>query len=199
MQKLKPARSKMSIKTNNTVGEAGRKIGRGLLFAFKHPLFWAVFFPVAIVFLFVINLTNAWGMYFGLLSSALPFGDKLDILGSLVRHSFTDLSTSIDSRIFLLMSILQGLCIAMLVISVKTNREFDVPDLSKMSISSIIMLVGLGCPSCGTSILIPFLSLFVSSAAAAASWLSTVFMLIAICLSLWAILKMAHSVSQYAL
>jgi hypothetical protein len=170
----------------------------GFLSAVKRPLFWTVSLPCAFVFSFVMTMFTGGSFYLSLLSSPISAKMKVDTILDIAKSTFTQLRNSPDARLFLFMSILQGISIALLVLTIKINREFDVPSASKTGIASIIMLVGLGCPSCGTSILIPFLNLFVSSAAALASWLSIAFILIAIVLACWSIVRMSFVIGIYA-
>lgn len=66
-------------------------------------------------------------------------------------------------------ALLQGVSIAMLTYTIRHQKKLDSELLGRSSIVSLLAIIGIGCPACGTSLLTPIVALFVSSSAVAVS------------------------------
>ena len=111
-----------------------------------------------------------------LASSNVGFGEKLAVLASPFA-SIAQVSGLYTVILMVLLSLAQGISIAMLAYVVKHQKKLDAELLGGSSLVSLLALVGIGCPACGTSLLTPIVALFVSGSAVALSEKIMVFLL----------------------
>jgi hypothetical protein len=64
---------------------------------------------------------------------------------------------------------LQGIVIGQIIYILRNQKKLDEKAFGGSAIASAIALFSVGCPSCGTSIITPILSIFVSGASAGLS------------------------------
>ena len=103
----------------------------------------------------------------------------------------------------LIVSILQGLSLSVVIFTARRNKrnEQDVArQLSVSGITSIAAAIGLGCVPCGTSLILPIVTLFFSGAAAAtaANVAGTIVLILALVLSLASLYKSGQIAFVYA-
>lgn len=144
----------------------------------------------AIVIFFAIN-----GNFYGpLFLSRLPIADKLAVAGNMLAELLKQGFTTPNGALLLIVSILQGLSLAVVIFTARRNKrnEQDVArQLSVSGIASIAAAIGLGCVPCGTSLILPIVTLFFSGAAAAnaANVAGTIVLILALVLSLASLYK----------
>ena len=128
---------------------------KGLL---KIPAYLAAFLTASFVFAYVFTFFKDGTMNWSLVFSGLDFSEKLKILGQVVSEIFTGLASLYGISIFA-MSLLQGLCIALMVYAWK-NRERDsaIDGASTGGIGALLGFIALGCPSCGVTFITPILT-----------------------------------------
>jgi hypothetical protein len=119
---------------------------------------------LVLVFAWVLTLVSSGSTDINLLLSALPLDDKLAVLGGVFVRVFTNLTT-LDGVSTLLLSLLQGITIAMLVFNFKQQHKLDSESATNTGIASLIAMFGVGCSACGTSLLMPIISIIFSSSA----------------------------------
>lgn len=68
--------------------------------------------------------------------------------------------------LIILISIIQGVSIASLLYAIKKQKRLDDELIGSSSLVTILVTLGLGCPSCGTSLITPIVAIFASSSAA---------------------------------
>jgi Na+/proline symporter len=119
---------------------------------------------IAIGFAFILTLVTSGSTDVKLLVSAISLPDKLLVLGSVFIRVFTNL-TSPAGLLVGLLSLLQGITLALLVFNYREQRKLDSQSAADSGIAAIIAVFGLGCSACGTSLLMPLITLFFSSGA----------------------------------
>ena len=153
----------------------------------------------AIVIFFVIN-----GNFYGpLFLSRLSIVDKFAVAGSMLIELFKQGFTTPNGALLLIVSILQGLSLSVVIFTARRNKrnEQDVArQLSVSGIASIAAAIGLGCVPCGTSLILPIVTLFFSGAAAAtaANVAGTIVLILALILSLASLYKSGQIAFVYA-
>ena len=153
----------------------------------------------AIIIFFAIN-SNFYGPLF---LSRLPIVDKFAIAGSMLIELFKQGFTTPNGALLLIVSILQGLSLSVVIFTARRNKrnEQDVArQLSVSGIASIAAAIGLGCVPCGTSLILPIVTLFFSGAAAAtaANVAGTIVLVLALVLSLASLYKSGQIAFVYA-
>lgn len=131
-----------------------------------------------------------------LASGNVTLVEKLNVLASPVQ-SIASVSGIQTLLLMLLLSIVQGISIAMLTYVVRHQKKLDAELLGGSSIVGLLAIIGIGCPACGTSLLTPIVALFVSGSAVAVSEKIIIFLLpIALLVGLYGLyaigLKAAH-------
>ncbi|WP_338503824.1 hypothetical protein [Candidatus Minimicrobia sp. QA0096] len=152
----------------------------------------------AVVIYFAIN-ANFYGP---LIMSRLPILDKITLLGSMIIDIFKQSFTSPNGALLMVVSILQGVSIAAVIFTAKNNRDNEKTvsrQVGLSGIASIAATIGLGCVPCGTSLILPIVTLFFSGAAAAtaANIASIIVLLLALLLSLFSLYKSGQIIFMY--
>ncbi|MCL1839587.1 hypothetical protein FWF89_01110 [Candidatus Saccharibacteria bacterium] len=107
--------------------------------------------------------TSTWS----LLWSGIGFGDKvllsLEVGGRMFGNLF-----DLWGLVLMVLALMQGLTIALLVFGwrSKISKKATAAGLEAGSVGTVISLLALGCPACGTSLLMPFLTTVLGSSAA---------------------------------
>lgn len=71
--------------------------------------------------------------------------------------------------LMLSVSIIQGISIAVLIYTIRHQQKVDTAFLGGSGFVGLLAVIGLGCPSCGTSLLTPIVAIFVSGSTVAIS------------------------------
>lgn len=110
----------------------------------------------------LLQLITNWGQYRILLASPfLSLLEKFQFLFNLL--GFQHGLSLMDLLIIDLIALLQALAITLLIYNFR-NQKIDKTASVGTGIAAIIATFGLGCPSCGTSLLAPILTLMIGSA-----------------------------------
>ena len=153
----------------------------------------------ATVIFFAIN-----GNFYGpLFLSRLSIVDKFVVAGNMLAELFKQGFITPNGALLLIVSILQGLSLSVVIFTARRNKrnEQDVArQLSVSGIASIAAAIGLGCVPCGTSLILPIVTLFFSGAAAAtaANVAGTIVLILALILSLASLYKSGQIAFVYA-
>ena len=152
----------------------------------------------AVIIYFAIN-ANFYGP---LMISRLPILDKIALLGSMTIDVLKQSFTSPNGALLMVVSILQGVSIAAVIFTAKNNRDNEKTvsrQVGLSGIASIAATIGLGCVPCGTSLILPIVTLFFSGAAAAtaANIASIIVLLLALLLSLFSLYKSGQIIFMY--
>jgi hypothetical protein len=112
---------------------------------------------IFLIFLPILVLTSGLGTYWALLTSPqLSLTDKFQTLQKIYLTGFQD-------PLILTAVIMQAITLAILIKTIARQRKFDTRAGTGSVITTFLAGIGLGCPACGTSILIPLLSTFLTS------------------------------------
>ena len=151
---------------------------------------------VVIWLLFAYFLTffqNGFGTW-NLIWSGIDFGDKLIVLGDVWRRVLENF-TSLYGVLLIILSLVQGLTIALLVYVWKgREKKSAVAGLEATGVGAAFGFLALGCPSCGISLLSPVLTAIIGTGAAAmVDVMGWIFLLLAYLLLLHALRKMGYT------
>ena len=175
-----------------SVKEKLRMSRSGIAKVLKRPNYLAIAVFAMVVFATIIFLSINWGMYGSLLLSSLPIDGKIVTIWMMFSRMVGEFFTTVNGFLLLMVSILQGVNIALLVYTLKRNHKTSTSSaaLGSGGFAAIAAALGLGCVPCGTSIILPIVSIFFSSSAyAAAEIVSGVILVLAFVVSCYAIYK----------
>ena len=166
------------------------------------PKYFLITIVATVAFAVIIYFAINANFYGPLMMSRLPIIDKIALLGSLIIEIFKQSFTSPNSALLMVVSILQGVSIAAVIFTSKNNRDNEKTvsrQVGLSGIASIAATIGLGCVPCGTSLILPIVTLFFSGAAAAtaANIASTIVLLLALLLSLFSLYKSGQIIFMY--
>ena len=166
------------------------------------PKYFLITIVATVAFAVIIYFAINANFYGPLMMSRLPVLDKIALLGSMIIDIFKQSFTSLNGALLMVVSILQGISIAAVIFTAKNNRDNEKTisrQVGLSGIASIAATIGLGCVPCGTSLILPIVTLFFSGAAAAtaANITSTIVLLLALLLSLFSIYKSGQIIFMY--
>lgn len=166
------------------------------------PKYFLITIVATVAFAVIIYFAINANFYGPLMMSRLPIIDKIALLGSMIIDIFKQSFTSPNSALLMVVSILQGVSIAAVIFTSKNNRDNEKTvsrQVGLSGIASIAATIGLGCVPCGTSLILPVVTLFFSgaAAAAAANIASTIVLLLALLLSLFSLYKSGQIIFMY--
>lgn len=98
----------------------------------------------------------------------IDFGTKLKVFLSPLT-SVSNANGMLATIEMWLIAIIQGVNIALLTYVIRHQRKVSAGTLGGSSFVGLLAIIGLGCPSCGTSLITPVVAIFASSSAAAVS------------------------------
>ena len=166
------------------------------------PKYFLITIVATVAFAVIIYFAINANFYGPLMMSRLPILDKIALLGSMIIDIFKQSFTSPNGALLMVVSILQGVSIAAVIFTAKNNRDNEKTvsrQVGLSGIASIAATIGLGCIPCGTSLILPIITLFFSGAAAAtaANIASIIVLLLALLLSLFSLYKSGQIIFMY--
>ena len=165
------------------------------------PKYFLITIVATVAFAVIIYFAINANFYGPLMMSRLPILDKIALLGSMIIDIFKQSFTSLNGALLMVVSILQGVSIAAVIFTAKNNRDNEKTvsrQVGLSGIASIAATIGLGCVPCGTSLILPIVTLFFSGAAAtAANIVSIIVLLLALLLSLFSLYKSGQIIFMY--
>ena len=166
------------------------------------PKYFLITIVATVAFAMVIYFAINANFYGPLIISRLPVLDKIVLLGSMIIDIFKQSFTSPNGALLMVVSIFQGVSIAAVIFTAKNNRDNEKTisrQVGLSGIASIAATIGLGCVPCGTSLILPIVTLFFSGAAVAtaANIASTIVLLLALLLSLFSLYKSGQIIFMY--
>jgi len=166
------------------------------------PKYFLITIVATVAFAVIIYFAINANFYGPLMISRLPVLDKIALLGSMIIDIFKQSFTSLNGALLMVVSILQGVSIAAVIFTAKNNRDNEKTvsrQVGLSGIASIAATIGLGCVPCGTSLILPIVTLFFSGAAAAiaANIASIIVLLLALLLSLLSLYKSGQIIFMY--
>ena len=159
----------------------------------KKPAYATTFAVTSFVFAYIFTFFSNGTVNWSLLWSGINFDEKLGILGGCVIDIFTNLSNLYGIATFV-MSLLQGLCISLMVFAWK-NRERDsaIDGASTGGIGTLLGFIALGCPSCGVTFVTPILTAIAGTGAMALTEsVSHIFTVLAFILLIYTVIQLGY-------
>ena len=159
----------------------------GAILCFRRKRFLIAFLIAFVFFGTLLNLLAAGSATLNILS-VVDFPRKLEILGNAFLGTF-GLNRNFQDFIFIfLLTILQSILIGLVVFVYKYRK--DSTNLQNAGIITGLIVLGSGCPTCGTTILAPIIiSIAGSSGMAIAGTVSWVLTLLSFIIALFALKK----------
>ena len=166
------------------------------------PKYFLITIVATVAFAMVIYFAINANFYGPLIISRLPVLDKIVLLGSMIIDIFKQSFTSPNGALLMVVSIFQGVSIAAVIFTAKNNRDNEKTISRQVGLSGIVSIaatIGLGCVPCGTSLILPIVTLFFSGAAAAtaANIASIIVLLSALLFSLFSLYKSGQIIFMY--
>lgn len=172
---------------------------RGSLGVIRRPKYMVAALVFALFFALLIYFIMNVGIYGSFLLSPLPITGKLQAMGLMVSAMARDITTTTNGALLLIVALLQGVNFAFLLFTIRRNKKMNVRDVGGGGFAAIAAAMGLGCVPCGTSIILPIVSIFFSSSAyAAANVASAVVLIAAFVVSLYSIYRLGFVAYAYA-
>lgn len=175
--------------------------GMGLLRVLGLPRYAVLALGLALAFALFMYMVINGNFYWPLYMSRLPFLDKVALFGDMTLNMAGSFFTSSEGFLLLIVSLMQGLAFATMVYTMRRNKRFDAATVSGGTVAMVAAALGLGCVPCGTSLIMPIVTLlFSSSAYAAASAASIVVLVVALLLSVYSLYRLGYiAYSHYEL
>ena len=167
----------------------------GVWFVLKKPIWAIAALVIALMIAALIYLSINFGFYGSLLGSGLSVGDKLQTVGLMSQSMFRSFVEDFSGLLLLAVALLQGVAIAVLIFTARRNKKMDAKVAGRSGIALVAATIGLGCVPCGTSLLIPIMTLvFSSSAPAMLGTANTIILAVALGLTIYSV----YTVGQVA-
>lgn len=195
--------TKIKSRFNTVVGKAKLSVS-GILKVIVRWRYLLVAVVVMVIFSIIFGLLSMGSLEVNMLLSRLSIVDKLDIVNRSIMRVFSN-STTFSGVLTGIIIVLQGIAIALLAFNIRHQRENSKAMASsnirgrvgESAAASVIAMLGLGCSTCGTSLLLPLLAL-VSSSAAFLGAATTLVSLIAIGFLLYSLANMGYTAYVFA-
>ncbi|MDR2799441.1 MAG: hypothetical protein LBB07_02345 [Bifidobacteriaceae bacterium] len=167
----------------------------------KNLILLFVFIILFFLFSYILTFAINGSLYLSLLGSNIPIHDKLDVLADVAKNIFKNSFKGFTGVFLLIVAMLQSVAVVLMVYAKKYAGAKNVCRIGKDSglegFALIISFIGVGCPTCGTSIIAPLIAVFVSGVSSSALGVIGNIMLIISCLlSLFAILNLVYQIKR---
>lgn len=175
-----------------------RMAGQGCLGVIKRPRYAVSMTLLAFVFALLVYLVINFGIYGSLLTSSLSLLGKIQAAGLMTDAMFRDMSSTANGALLLVVAILQGISLGLLIFTIRRNKKMNVRGIGGGGAAAIFATLGLGCVPCGTSIILPIVSIVFSSSAYAAANIASVAVLVgAFLVSLYSIYQLGFAACAF--
>ena len=166
---------------------------KGVFFVLQKPKY----FILAIIFSFLLSLIIYFSINFNfygpLLFSSMGLSATFFVLGTMIQTMAQSYFTDSIGIMLLIISLLQGMAISLLVYNIKLNRQFNTKVIAGSGFAAIAAVIGLGCVPCGTSLLVPIMTIiFASSAPALLNTANLIVLILASFLSIYSLYKIGR-------
>ena len=166
---------------------------KGVFFVLQKPKY----FILAIIFSFLLSLIIYFSINFNfygpLLFSSMGLSATFFVLGTMIQTMAQSYFTDSIGIMLLIISLLQGMAISLLVYNIKLNRQFNTKVIAGSGFATIAAVIGLGWVPCGTSLLVPIMSIiFASSSPALLNTANLIVLILASFLSIYSLYKIGR-------
>ena len=181
------------VKIFKKVKNALMQSAKGVFFVLQKPKY----FILAIIFSFLLSLIIYFSINFNfygpLLFSSMGLSATFFVLGTMIQTMAQSYFTDSIGIMLLIISLLQGMAISLLVYNIKLNRQFNTKVIAGSGFATIAAVIGLGCVPCGTSLLVPIMTIiFASSAPALLNTANLIVLILASFLSIYSLYKIGR-------
>lgn len=172
---------------------------RGIWSVLSHPLWSFIALLLALLVSSIIYLSINIGFYGSLLTSpALSLVDKLDVIINVIVAMVQSYFADGTGVLLLIVSLMQGVAIALFIYTARRNRVMDAAVVGRSGFALVFATLGLGCVPCGTSLLVPVMTLlFSSSAPALLGTANTIVLALALILTVYSLYKIGLIAYKY--
>lgn len=165
----------------------------GIKNVLRMPRYLVLASVLAFLFAVFIYFFIQIGFYGSLLLSQLPLLDKAQLIAAMAGDMIVSFTDSFNGALLAVVALLQGVAFAAMVYVQRRNKRFDAQVVGTGGVAMFAAALGLGCVPCGTSLIMPIVTLlFSSSAYAAASTASVIVLAGAFILSLYSLYKLGN-------
>lgn len=166
--------------------------GKGILLATKEKRFWYGFVPSFLIFGLLMNLLSGGLSKFELIRIS-GFGGALRIIGENFLAIFGFHQPFLDWLPVFCIALLQGTLIGLIVLLWHKKKEQNAANLESAGIITGLIALGAGCPTCGTTLITPLISAFVSTGSLAiAGTISTIVTALAIVIAILSLKRLGE-------
>lgn len=160
----------------------------GFIAVMRQPAYIVLAFIIGFILSTIIYFSINYNFYGSLLLSPMAITAKISLLGTMVGTMVVSYFNEFTGFLLLILALLQGSALSMLIYNVKRNRKFDTKTMAGSGFAAVAAVIGLGCVPCGTSLLIPVMTIiFASSAPALLDTANLVVLVLASLLSIYAV------------
>lgn len=163
----------------------------GILNVFKKPSRLISAMVIAAIFSIILTAFANGTFYWSLLFSQLGLIAKLHIIDKIMVEFLINLKT-FSGFLTLLISILQGFCIILLIYNYRHQPKINLNQIGSSTLSTILAAIGLGCPTCGTSLILPIIGVFSSSSLMLVGLFNNILIILSFVISCYALWKLGY-------
>lgn len=140
----------------------------GIWFVVRQPGWTAVALIAAYLISLIIYFSINFGYYGAVLGGGnLSLLDRFEVIGLMSLGMVGSYFADFGGVLLLVVSLLQGVSLAVLIYTARQNRKLDALVAGRSGLALLLATIGLGCVPCGTSLLIPLMTILFSSSAPA--------------------------------
>lgn len=165
--------------------------GKGILLAMKDFRFWVVFFVTFIIFGTLMNLLSNGFAAFQLMGAA-GFSGSMKIIFDAFLSTFGVNKNFVDFFVIFFVAILQGILIGVIYMVAKKKKKANSENIEKAGIVTGLLVLGTGCPTCGTALLTPVLGAIFAGGSAIAGTVSGIITIIAVIIAILSLRKVGE-------
>ena len=165
--------------------------GKGILLAMKDFRFWVVFFVTFIIFGTLMNLLSNGFAAFQLMGAA-GFSGSMKIIFDAFLSIFGVNKNFVDFFVIFVVAVLQGILIGVIYIVAKKKKKANSENIEKAGIVTGLLVLGTGCPTCGTALLTPILGAIFAGGSAIAGTVSGIITIVAVIIAILSLKKVGE-------
>lgn len=192
----------MIIEMKQKLGSFKHKVPmalRGIAGVMKRPKYIGLATMLAGLFALLMYFFIQIGFYGPLMTSRLSLVDKVATMGMMASDMAIGFATNFEGMLLAVVALLQGVAFAVMIYTIRRNKRFDKSTVGSGGMAMVAAALGLGCVPCGTSLIMPIVTLFFSSSAyAVANTASQIVLIVAFGLSIYSLYKLGLVAYPYA-
>lgn len=165
----------------------------GIASVLKAPKYLILAVLVSLLFTqFIFWLLNLGLLQYITTTVTLTFVEKIKFFLEMTLV-FIETADTLQGFLLLSISILQGIAVALIAYSFRSAGRIDRKSMSGSTLASLGAMIGLGCAACGTSLIVPVITIFFSgSAYAIADTVGIYASIIALLVAVYAVYRLGY-------